>query len=306
MKQIRTSGIAIFLAAAILSVFGCAGTAPLNTGYRAGDTVAIGAGWKQHFDRNSLTVTFTGSDGSTTVYPPGDPGLRAVINLYPDPVSYLVVGTRTGSNDGYGSTYGSTINNIFTGNDPDWWQTTLYVDLPANLPAGAAQISIQSSQGESYAVSANIIPGQGTPSPFSAQNLGDLTPTQLQSMEREPAYTVQFSGGSTMPAALQIDLTHNPSILKGRTGGTGKPSVINPRGEMKNLSWTDNGTNLRVLLLTSGDGTSKDPYFTSGYKWKYFKFYVAGGITGLQIVPSSVKAYDSNGYLISGVTATVE
>lgn len=303
MKQIRTSGVAIFLVTAILSVFGCAGTAPLNTGYRAGDTIALGAGWKQHFDRNGLTVTFTGSDASTTVYPPGDSRLRAVINLYPDPVSYLVVGTRTGSNDGYGATYGSIINNNFTGKDPDWWQTTLYIDLPTNLPEGAAQISIQSSQGESYAVSADIIPGQGTPSTFSAEILGNMTPEQLHSMEREPAYTVRFSGGSTLPAALQVDLTHNPSSI---VGGIGKPSVINPRGEMKNLTWTDNGTNLRVLLLTSGDGTSKDPYFTSGYKWKYFKFYVAGGITGLQIVPSSVKAYDTNGILISGVTASIE
>ncbi|MHB8728986.1 MAG: hypothetical protein ACYC9K_08085 [Sulfuricaulis sp.] len=81
MKLKATIGIVTILVTATLGIFGCAGTAPLNTAYRAGDTVALGAGWKQHFDRNSLTVTFTGSDGSTTVYSPGDSRLRAVINL---------------------------------------------------------------------------------------------------------------------------------------------------------------------------------------------------------------------------------
>ena len=299
MNQTKAIGIAIFLVAAILSVFGCAGTAPLNTAYRAGDTVALGAGWKQHFDRNSLTITVTGSDNSTTVYSPGDSRLRAVINLYPDPLSYLVVGTRTGSNVGYGSTYGSIVNDSYTGDDPDWWQTTLYIDLPTTLPVGTANVSINSANGESYGpIPVNIISGQGSPSPFRVQVLGAMTPPQLQSMERESAYTVRFSGGSTLPTAMQVDMTHNPSSS---AGGTGIPLVVNPRGEMKNLSWTDNGTNLRVLLFTSGDGSTKDPYFPDTYMWNYFKFYVTGGITGLQV--TNVKAYDSAGNLISGVTA---
>lgn len=304
MRQIKTIGIAALLITATLGIFGCAGTAPLNTAYRAGDTVALGAGWKHHFDRNSLTVTFTGSDGSTTTYLPGDSRVRAVINLYPDPLSWLVVGTRTGSNDSYGNTYGSIINNSWTGDDPDWWQTTLYIDLPTTLPVGTARVNISSSNGESYNVgNINIIAGQGSPSPFSVQINGAMSPQQLQSMEREPnSFTVQFSGDSTIPAALQVDLTHNPSSA---AGGTGTPSVVNPRGEMKNLSWTDNGTNLRVMLFINGDGSTKDPYYPDTYQWNYFKFYVTGGITGLQVVPSSVKAYDSAGNLISGITASV-
>ncbi|MHB8534624.1 MAG: hypothetical protein ACYDBW_04175 [Sulfuricaulis sp.] len=74
---------------------------------------------------------------------------------------------------------------------------------------------------------------------------------------------------------------------------------------MKNLSWTDDGTHLRVLLFTSGDGSTKDPYFPDTYMWNYFKFYVTGGITGLQVAPSWVKAYDANGNPISGITASV-
>ena len=103
-----------------------------------------------------------------------------------------------------------------------------------------------------------------------------------------------------MPAALQVDLIHSPSSS---VGGTGTPFVVNPRGEMKNISWTDDGTHLRVILLTSGDGTTKDPSLTS-YQWKYFKFYVTGGITNLLV--ASVAAYDSAGNPISGVMANVK
>ncbi len=301
MRAARSISISILLIAATLGVFGCAGTAPLNTAYRAGDTVVLGAGWKQHFDRNSLTVSVTGSDGSTTVYQPGDPAIRAIIDLYPDPLSYLVVGTRTGlnTNYNYGSTYGSMINYSFTNYDPDWWQTSVFVDLPSTLPTGTAYVTLQSTSGEKYGpIPVQIVAGQGSPSTFSAQGNGNMTPTQLQSLERAPNYTVSFSGGSTLPGALQVDLTHDPASS---VGGVGIPFVVNPRGEMKNISWTDDGTHLRVIILTSGDGTTKDPSLTS-YQWKYFKFYVTGGITNLQV--TSVKAYDSAGNPISGVTAT--
>lgn len=281
---------------------GCAGTVPFPGSARAGDTIMLYAGWKQKFDRNSLTTTITGADSSVVTYAPGDPAVRAVINLYPDPLSYLAVGTRIGSNDRYGSTYGSVINNTFTGNDPDWWQTAIYLNLPASLPVGTTEVSFQSSNGESYGpIPVEIIPGQGSPSGFNAEILGPMSPVQMQSMEREPSYTVKFSGGSTLPSAIQIDLTHNPDST---AGGTGKTFVVNPRGEMKNLTWRDTGTSTRVLLLTSGDGTSRDPYFNlSSYGLKYFKFYITGGVTGFQV--QSVKAYDSAGNPISGVTATV-
>jgi hypothetical protein len=38
--------------------------------------------------------------------------------------------------------------------------------------------------------------------------------------------------------------------------------------------------------------------------WKYFKFYVTGGVTGVTV--QSVKAYDVNGNLMAGVTATAQ
>jgi hypothetical protein len=302
MRLKQSISIAVLLVVVTLGIVGCGGTAPLNTAYRAGDTIALAAGWRQTFDRNKLSVTITGADGVSTVYQPGDPAIRAIINLYPDPLSYLVVGTRTGldSNYNYGSTYGGMINSNITNDDPDWWQTSVFVDLPSTLATGTAYVSLQSTSGETYIqVPVQIVAGQGSPSTFKAQGLGKMSPTQLQSMERAPKYTISFSGGSTLAAALQVEFTHDPASS---VGGVGIPFVVNPRGEMKNVSWTDNGTHLRVILLTSGDGTSKDPSLSS-YQWNYFKFYVSGGITNL--VVTSVKAYDSAGNPISGVTATV-
>lgn len=283
---------------------GCAGTIPLPASARAGDTIMLFAGWKQKFERESLTVTITGSDASVVTYQPGNPALRGVINLYPDPLSYLVVGTRAGLNTDYryASTYGSVISYNNTQKDPDWWQTSIYLDLPTTLPVGTAQVSFSSSHGENYGpIPVEIIAGQGTPSTFSAAVLGPMQPVQMQSMERAPFYTVKFSGGTVLPASIQVDLAHSPDSS---VGGTGKTFVVNPRGEMKNLTWTDNGTNLRVLLLGSGDGTTKDPYLEGTYMWKYFKFYISGGVTGVQV--QNVKAYDINGDLISGVTAIVQ
>ena len=282
---------------------GCAGTVPLPAVARAGDTIALGAGWKNKFERESLTVTIMGADSNVVTYAPGSPAVRAVINLYPDPLSYIIVGTRTGLNADYryGATYGSSINNNNTQKDPDWWQTSIYLDLPPSLPPGTAQVSFQSSNGGLYGpIPVQILPGVGSPNTFSAAVNGPLTPVQMQSMERAPMSTVRFSGGSVLPASIQVDLAHAPDSS---VGGTGKTFVVNPRGEMKNLTWTDNGTNLRVLLLGSGDGTSKDPYLT-GYMWKYFKFYVTGGVTGVTV--QNVKAYDINGNLMAGVTATVQ
>jgi hypothetical protein len=301
MRLKRSISIAILLATVALGIVGCGGTAPLDPVYQAGDTVALAAGWRQTFDRNRLTVTVTGADDASTVYQPGDPAIRAIINLYPDPLSYLVVGTRTGlnTNYNYGNTYGGMINYNITNYDPDWWQTSVFVDLPSILAPGTAYITLQSASGERYGpVPVQIVSGQGSPSTFKAQGVGNMSPAQLQSMERAPKYTVSFSGGSTLPSALQVELTHDPASS---IGGVGIPFVVNPRGEMKNVSWTDDGTHLRVILLTSGDGTSKDPSLSS-YQWNYFKFYVSGGIANL--VVTSVKAYDSAGNPISGVTAT--
>lgn len=276
---------------------GCAGQLPLTPTARAGDTIELGAGWKQKFDRNSLTVTITGSDSNVRTYLPNDPAVRAVINLYPDPLSYLVVGTRTGNDLGYGFTYGTRINSIFTSNDPDWWQTSIFLDLPSDLPAGTATVEFQSTNGEAYGpIPVEIVPGVGSPSPFKAEILGDMQSVQMHAMEREPSFTVQFSGGTVLPAAIQLDLVHNPDAS---VGGTGTAFAVNPRGEVKNLVWSDNGTSMRVILSPARGSTTVSD-------WKGFKFYVTGGISGVQVQANSVKAYDANGNLVTGVVATIQ
>lgn len=283
---------------------GCAGTVTIPASARAGDTIVLGAGWTKKFARNSLTVTITDAASNVTTYQPGNAAVRGVINLYPDPLSYLVVGARTSghlfpSMYQAGNSFGTVINYTNTQLDPDWWETSVFLDLPPNMAVGTAQVSFASSSGGTYGpVQVQIIPGQGASETFTTTQ-GTLNSYMVESLERSPVSVVQFSGGSTLADSIQVDLTHDPDSS---AGGTGKTFVVNPRGEMKNLSWKDNGTSLRVLLTTSGDGTSKDPYLTT-YMWKYFKFYVTGGVTGVQL--QNVKAYDINGDLITGVTATV-
>lgn len=305
-KNGRSGMNCLVIVVLIAFLTGCAGKISMPASARAGDTITLGAGWKKTFDRGNVTVTITGADSSVVTYLPGNPAVRAIMNLYPDPLSYLVVGTRMGLGTDYyrqGVSYGSSINSFFTGNDPDWWQTSIYLDLPSSLPVGTANVRFQSTGGETYGpVPVQIIAGQGSPSLFTAEILGPMTPMHLQTMERMESYAVNFTGGSTVAAAIQVDLTHTPDFS---AGGLGRAFAVNPRGEMKNLTWTDNGTHMRVLLLTSGDGSSKDVYYSSGtYGWKYFKFYVTGGVNSVAV--TSVKAYDIVGNPIAGVMATVD
>lgn len=288
----------MLLSVALLS--GCAGLETMPSVARAGDTVVLAAGWKREFSRDQLTVSVTDAAGVITTYPPGDAAVRAVINLYPDPLSYIVAGTRTGSTDGGGASYGQVIDYGYTAYDPDWWQTTVYLDLPATMAPGAASVDLTSTTGESYHVPVEIVPGQGSPARFKAEILRNgLTSQQLHSMERRPSYTVQFSGISTFPAAIEVNLTHDPDESQ---GGVGRPLVVNPRGEMKNITWSDDGTTMRVLLMNAGDGTWNDPNYTA-YSLKYYKFYITGGITGLQV--TGVRAFDLEGNELAGIVASI-
>ena len=279
----------LILALLALAVAGCAGVQTFPNAARAGDTVALAAGWKHKFSRDNITVTITPSVGNPIVYAPGDPAVRASINFYPDPVSGLVVGTETGQ--GEGATYGSLINNNFTDQDRDWWQTTVFIDLPASLPLGTTYIDISNPEGESAWSSVEIVDGVGSPAVFDAELNGPLTEQQLASLERADHYVISFDG-TTLPYAIQVDFTHDPDAAN---GGTGVAHVVNTRGDIKNVAWTDDGYNLRVIV-TPAKGVALSNMVD-------FKFYVAGGITGLTV--SQVKAFDENGNPVAGVTATV-
>ena len=73
--------------------------------------------------------------------------------------------------------------------------------------------------------------------------------------------------------------------------------MINPPGYTKSALWSDDGQNLRVVLLPA----SKKALGTTDE----FKFYVVGGVTGLQIVPGSIQAFKKSGEPVFGVTGFI-
>ena len=57
-----------------------------------------------------------------------------------------------------------------------------------------------------------------------------------------------------------------------------------------------------IYALAAGIHISIRFTFLSTCMWKYFKFYVTGGVTNVQV--QSVQTYDQNGNALSGVNAT--
>lgn len=286
---------------------GCAAVSTFSTAARPGDTVALATGWNQNVNRANLTAVITDSQGTVVPYSAGDSRVRAVVRLYPDPVSRLMVETATGQSNGMalmnGPLIGQTINERYTFSDADWNQMVVYLDLPSTLAEGIATIALSgpsgpltngtsddTPQGQPVIVSpikVNVLPGVGSSNSFRTQGSGSAS-LSLPLLERRSYYTVTFTG-STIPDAIQIDLTH--------PAGTAIPWVVNPRGDLKNAAWhADGSTNLRVILTTSHGEPLAD--------MKHFKFYVASGIplAGLLSV-ANVAAYDAMGNPVDGVTA---
>ncbi len=290
MKSLRVlCGMAVFWS---FAVAGCNSTHTLPKVARAGDTVLLAVGWKKDITRQNITVTITPSSGSPIVLQPNDPLVRGIVHLYPDPVSRLVVGTETQQALGTdANVYGQMINNQITSQDRDWFNTAISLDLPTSLPTGTTTIEVTGPQG-SVTIQPDtleILPGTGSPigllettytsDPLAAGKI-------LGSLERAAHYTVTFSG-TIVPRSIQVELL--------RTAGIGVPWVVNPRGDLKNLVWADDGGKIKVIVTPT---TNETPA-----QFSYFKFYVTGGVTGLQV--SSVKAYDSNGNRIMDVAATI-
>lgn len=295
----------LWLVMCLLSVLaGCAGSRSFTTAARAGETVALAVGW-QNLARQNLSVTITPATGAPITYAPNDPRVKAIINLYPDPSSGLVVGSQTNQNFGNDdSTLGQNINSFITQGDREWWQTTILLDLPATIAVGTAVVSLNDSQGAILRpVNIEVLPGSATSNPLNVfypwanSNSHDLLatyPGALKALEPSARYKVLFSsyldsnGREVVPHSIQAEFSHTP--------GVGKPWVINPRGDIKNIIWNDDGTILKVLL-TPVRGR------TLGLLLQQ-KFYIAGGLTGLAL--TSLKAYDINGNLMSGISASVQ
>ena len=291
-----------------LVTVGCAGTKTFHEVARAGDTVAIPAGWQHHFTKDDLTITLTPNAGTPVVYSAGqpvgvgDPTIRAITNMYVDPLSSMVVSRQTGQDlTPFAQDYANTTSNVFTGGDKDWWQTAIFIDLPATMPdtsawpIGITTITISNSQGESVTVDLDIVPGAGTSHDFAAQFLAaGLDQDQLDSLGRVEHYTLNFSG-PVVPAAVELDLVHDTDI--------GQAYVVNPLGYIKNAAWSDDGTYLKFILTPTRDGEVA--------VMQDLKFYVAGGITNLEFAAGGttmldVPAFDTNGEQILGVDVTID
>lgn len=295
MKPLRLHWVSLWVCL-VTGLAGCAGTQSFSTAARAGDTVALALGRQLDLKRANLTITITPASGAPVVYAPNDARVRGVVNLYPDPVSLAVVGTQTDQDLGVNasSSTGSLIETFVTP-DSDWWQTTLLLDIPSPLAAGAASISISDAGGAVIKpIALDILPGTGPANNFTIYNTWGSTmpllsnfPYLIKSMERAERYTVGFSG-DTIPHSMQLDFS--------RIAGVGKPWVANPRGDIKNVIWSDDGSVMRVMLTPTGGAPLN--------RLLDFKFYIAGGITGLTL--TSLKAYDINGTLMSGINALVQ
>lgn len=284
----KGKGIFVLLLLMLLLVLsGCSGRNTFHDYARAGDTVALAAGWKHSFSKDSITVTITPAAGTPVVYSPNDARIRAVTNLYPDPLSSVVVSDQLGVDlTSSARVYANLINLIITDNDKDWWETSVFLDLPDSLTVGTATIDIVSAAGETLTSTLEIIEGVGSANTFNTYEGSLLNPYQMASLERVAHQTVRFSG-DIVPYAMQLEFSHHPDS---------KIHVANPRGDLKNLAWTDDGTNLRVVLTPANLGGIDS--------LKDCKFYVAGEVYDLSLL--SLEAVDQNGNAITTVTAVID
>ena len=281
--------------ATVLSVFliaGCAGTQTFNQYAKSGETVAIATGYQPDWSRDNISVWVQEQGGSYVQYPANDARIRAVVNFYPDPLSSLVVSNRTGQDvTSYAEGYGNTITNTFTSGDRDWYQTVVFFDLPDPMNAGIANVYVEEVANTSNFVNTTveIVGTGGLPHAFGTTAGGPLQRVHLAALERPSHYAVTLTDSGTVPHAVQIDFTHDT--------GVGKAYVVEPISGVKNISWTDDGTNLRVVILPAED--------TALRTIDDFKFYVVGAVTNLVPVPSSTEAFDINGVDVAGVSPVV-
>jgi len=296
---------AVGIGISLVFLSGCSGLQVFGQSVAPGDTVALAISWRPDVSKDQAEIVIQDSAGTLTL-PATDPSIRNWMNVYPDPVSKLVVGTATQQDLGVSAlSWGFAIDSVTTNGDKDWFETVLFLDLPPTIAPGPATIDVQvggvSILPQPVALNVLSLP-PNSPNLFETSEYGNLSAARLHSMERAPHYTITF-GGTVVPAAIQVDLSHNPDK---DNGGPGQAYVVPPRGDLRSFAWTDTGTTMRVLITPTWHKSPADVTRTSGdpETLKWFKFYVAGGITGLQI--DSVQAYGSDGNPVSGLTASLQ
>lgn len=231
----RVIGGVLLLVVGTVGAAGAAADEAVATA-RAGGIVAIPLGRQDGLARHQVTVVVTTASGDSIVYAPGDDRIRAVVNVYPDPMSRLRVG------------------------DPDratpaaWWETFAYLDIPETAAPGEATVAVYGPHGAlTPAAVIEVLPPTGQ-TPAAAPRLDEL-----RLLERADHMTVAFRG-PTAPHALQVEL--------GYTAGESRPRVVNPHADVTVLSWADDGRTLRVLLSPAVGGAPTD--------LEQFTFHVTG------------------------------
>jgi hypothetical protein len=231
---------------------------------RAGDTIGLPLGRQVQLSRQQVTVHLAPEAGPVITYEPGNPRIRAVVNIHPDPVSRLALEAAT--------------QRATRGHDVDWWDTTVYVDLPGDVKPGLLRATIHGPGGalSTEPLLLEVVPGVG--SPHGAHVLAAL--------ERVEHVVVAF-GGREVPHAIQVELAHG--------AGPGVARVVNPRGDLKSLVWADTGSRLRIVMTPANGQTL--PHLVD------FTFYLAGELPGLEV--ASVRAYDVDGRLLRDIVVTI-
>lgn len=289
----------------VVLLAGCAGQQAFTTAARPGETILLAAGWQQRLTRNNLMVKITAQNGEIVTYNPRDSRVRTVIQSYPDPVSKLVVSDRakvTYLASGFTPNGGQTYNDLspdfggytrnMTGQENDWSNTAVLVDLPLVLSPGAAKIRLFLN-GVSIVrpIDLDVLPvvdaaERNNLSMSNATGASGL----IRSIERAPHFVVRFAGPvGVIPHSMQVDF--------GRTlAPTGNAWVTHGRGDIQNIMWSDNGSLIKTLLMPT-NGVTVD-------RLSDFKFYVTGAVTSLSV--NSVQAYDVSGNSLSGFSAAIE
>ena len=291
-------------------LFGCSGVQTFPQIALPGDTVGLAIDWQPSITRSDVTVRVTDSSGFVLDIPGTDPSVRSWLNAYPDPISKAVVGRETKQNLGVQANAWGLGMESETG-EKDVFETIMFMDVPLEIVPGIAiapgiatfDVLVAGSSVLLQPVAIDIQSGTGVPNIFDTAESGPLSANALASMERADHYTVTFSG-SEVPAAIQLDFSHDPDR---ENGGSGQAYVVHPRGDIISVSWTDTGDAMKVILMPSWLKTPEDinAHPLNPLALQTYKFYIAGGITGLQL--TSVNAYDANGSpLLNPVSAIIQ
>lgn len=294
---------------------GCASKQSFSFAGRPGDTVMLNVGWHPNLKRQNLTVTIQPClgdlyanvpdinnnavcqtvSGPPIVYTSANSELRAVVNMAPDPLSQLIYNRET-QLPSDPATLGETIELFATGDDKEYLETSVMLDIPTGIPTDSYVASVAFTDSAGDLLNPQFIEVVHSPSlPIGFLNWDNttITNTQFRAFERKDYKTVTFSGTSGVPYALQVKMTHNP----------GKLYVVNPRGDIKSLNWADNGTNLTVIITPAWlKGTAPSSGETLS-EFAHYKFYVAGDVVNSLLLPvDGVEGFDINGnsVIVSG------